>query len=151
LFLLSNAFCLLSVINEVTYYRHLYGDGNKYFKLGMKPVLHHTFPFLGKVKDKHITVTGYGGPQACETSRIQYFLDNQLTDGYEVVSLRTGRTLTPHPKRFLVLIPVNFSRQPHKVFTLLSRRGATEHSSTRPRFSTHNLLIVFECMYTDCK
>jgi hypothetical protein len=36
-----------------------------------------------------------------------------------------------------------FSRQPHKVFTLLSRRGATEHSSNRPRFSTHNLLIVF--------
>jgi hypothetical protein len=34
--------------------------------------------------------------------------------------------------------------QPHKVFTLLSRRGATEHSSTRPRFSTHNLLIVFK-------
>jgi hypothetical protein len=33
--------------------------------------------------------------------------------------------------------------QPHKVFTLLSRRGATENSSTRPRFSTHNLLIVF--------
>jgi hypothetical protein len=32
--------------------------------------------------------------------------------------------------------------QPHKVFTLLSRRGATEHSSTRPRFSTHHLLIV---------
>jgi hypothetical protein len=32
----------------------------------------------------------------------------------------------------------------HVIKTLLSRRGATEHSSTRPRFSTHNLLIVFE-------
>jgi hypothetical protein len=31
------------------------------------------------------------------------------------------------------------SRQPHKVFTLLLRRGATEHSSTRPRFLKHHL------------
>jgi hypothetical protein len=45
----------------------------------------------------------------------------------------------------------HFQLQPHKVFILLSRRGTTEHSSTRPRFSTHNLLIVFECMYIDCK
>jgi hypothetical protein len=30
-----------------------------------------------------------------------------------------------------------------KIIVLLSRRGATEHSSTRPRFSTHNLMIVF--------
>jgi hypothetical protein len=41
--------------------------------------------------------------------------------------------------------------QPHKVFTLFSRRDITEHSSTLPRFSTHKLLIVFECMYIGCK
>jgi hypothetical protein len=40
------------------------------------------------------------------------------------------------------LVCTLFSRQPHKVFTLLSRRGATEHSSTRPRFPTRHLLNV---------
>jgi hypothetical protein len=33
-------------------------------------------------------VTGHGGPQGCEKSKIPYFLDNQLTDGGEIVSLR---------------------------------------------------------------
>jgi hypothetical protein len=35
-----------------------------------------------------IHVTGRGGPQGCETSRLPHFLDNQLTDGGEVVSPR---------------------------------------------------------------
>jgi hypothetical protein len=38
-------------------------------------------------KGKAITVTGRGGPQGCETSRLPHFLDNWLTDGSEVVSL----------------------------------------------------------------
>jgi hypothetical protein len=48
-----------------------------------------------------------------------------------------GQVLAPH-------IPIDS-------VSILSWRGATEHSSTRPCFSTHHLLIVFECMYTDCK
>jgi hypothetical protein len=32
-------------------------------------------------KSKAIPVTGRGGPQGCETSRIPHFLDNRLTDG----------------------------------------------------------------------
>jgi hypothetical protein len=32
-------------------------------------------------------VTGRGGPQGCETSRLPHFLDSLLTDGSEVVSL----------------------------------------------------------------
>jgi hypothetical protein len=51
----------------------------------------------------------------------------------------------------LPLVCTLFSRQPHKVFTLLSRRGATEHSSTRPRFPTHHLLNVSKRISTDCK
>jgi hypothetical protein len=31
-----------------------------------------------------IPVTGRGGPQSCETSRLPHFLDNRLTDGGEV-------------------------------------------------------------------
>jgi hypothetical protein len=44
-------------------------------------------------ESKAIAVTGGGGPQCCETSRIPHFLDNQLTDGDEVVSLTPGRAL----------------------------------------------------------
>jgi hypothetical protein len=32
-------------------------------------------------------VTGHGGPQDCETSRLPRFLDNRLTDDSEVVGL----------------------------------------------------------------
>jgi hypothetical protein len=38
-------------------------------------------------KREAIPVTGHGGPQRYETSRLPYFLDNRLTDGGEVVSL----------------------------------------------------------------
>jgi hypothetical protein len=38
-------------------------------------------------KAKAIPVTGCGGPQVCETLRLPHFLDNQLTDGGEAVSL----------------------------------------------------------------
>jgi hypothetical protein len=38
-------------------------------------------------KGKAIPVTGRGGLQGCETSRLPHFLDNQLTNGGEVFSL----------------------------------------------------------------
>jgi hypothetical protein len=38
-------------------------------------------------KGKVTPVTGHGGPQGCETSKLPHFLDNRLTDGVEVVSL----------------------------------------------------------------
>jgi hypothetical protein len=37
-------------------------------------------------KKKAIPVTGRGGPQGCETSRLPYFLHNWLTEGSEVAS-----------------------------------------------------------------
>jgi hypothetical protein len=48
-----------------------------------------------KVKVKAIPVTGCGGPQDCETSRLQHFLDSRLTDGGEVVSLTRQPSVTP--------------------------------------------------------
>jgi hypothetical protein len=41
---------------------------------------------LKKREGKAIPVTGRGGPQGSETSRLPHFLDNRLTDGGEVVS-----------------------------------------------------------------
>jgi hypothetical protein len=43
---------------------------------------------VSKRNGKAIPVTGRGGPYGCETSRIPHFLDNRLTDGAEVVSLK---------------------------------------------------------------
>jgi hypothetical protein len=40
-----------------------------------------------KVKRKAISATGRRDPQCCETSRLQHFTDNRLTDGDEAVSL----------------------------------------------------------------
>jgi hypothetical protein len=40
-------------------------------------------------------VTGHGGPQGCETSRLPHFLHNRLTDGVEVVSLTRRPPFTP--------------------------------------------------------
>jgi hypothetical protein len=36
------------------------------------------------MKCKAIPVTGCGGPQGCETSRVPHVLDSRLTDGAEV-------------------------------------------------------------------
>jgi hypothetical protein len=47
-------------------------------------------------------ITGHGGLQGCEASKLTHFLDTQLTDGGEVVSLTHHPPFTP--ERFLVLI-----------------------------------------------
>jgi hypothetical protein len=52
---------------------------------------------------KAIPVTGYEGPCGYDTSRLSLFLDSQLTDGGEVVSLMHQPLCTPQ-NNFLVLI-----------------------------------------------
>jgi hypothetical protein len=47
------------------------------------------------VKGKAIPVTGHGGPQECETLRVPHYLDNQLKDGGEAVSLTLRPPFTP--------------------------------------------------------
>jgi hypothetical protein len=47
------------------------------------------------VNGKAIPVTGRGGPEGCETSRLPHFIDNRLTDGDEVVSPKRRPPFTP--------------------------------------------------------
>jgi hypothetical protein len=47
----------------------------------------------GNVKAIHLS--GCGGPQGCETSRLPHFLDNRLTDGGKVVSLTRRQPFVP--------------------------------------------------------
>jgi hypothetical protein len=54
---------------------------------------------------KAISVTGRGGLQSCEMSRISHFLDSWLTYDGEVVSLIHRLRFTPQ-KDFLILISV---------------------------------------------
>jgi hypothetical protein len=44
---------------------------------------------------KAIPVTGRGGPQGCETSRLPHSLDNRLRDGGDIVSLTPRTPFTP--------------------------------------------------------
>jgi hypothetical protein len=48
------------------------------------------------MKGKAISITGRGGPEACETSRLLHFLDSRLIDAGEVVSL-THRPTVLYP------------------------------------------------------
>jgi hypothetical protein len=54
---------------------------------------------LVKSKGKAIPVTGRGGPQGSETSRLPHFLDNRLTDGGDVVNL-TRRPAALYPQEY---------------------------------------------------
>jgi hypothetical protein len=47
-----------------------------------------------KGEGKAIPVTGFGGPEVCETSRLPHFLDNRLRDDGEV-SLTRRQPFTP--------------------------------------------------------
>jgi hypothetical protein len=50
----------------------------------------------GKKKThKAIPVTGRGGPNGCEMSRLPYFIDNGHRDGDDVVSLTQRPPFTP--------------------------------------------------------
>jgi hypothetical protein len=46
-------------------------------------------------EDKNIPVTGRGGPEVCEMSRLPYFLVKRLTVGGEMVSLTLLPTYNP--------------------------------------------------------
>jgi hypothetical protein len=70
------------------------------------------------VKGKAIPVTGRGGPLGCETSRFPHFLDNQLTDGGEVVSLTRRPTALYPQEDSWVLISVRSRVDPRAIVRL---------------------------------
>jgi hypothetical protein len=64
-------------------------------------------------KGKAIPVIGHGGPHACATSRLPYFLDNRLTDGGEFVSLTRRPPFTPQEDSwFSFLLEAESPREP---------------------------------------
>jgi hypothetical protein len=52
-------------------------------------------------KGKAIPVTGREGPYGCETSRVPHFLDNRLTDGGEVDSLKLRTDQRAEPRNVI--------------------------------------------------
>jgi hypothetical protein len=58
-----------------------------------------------KVKGEAIPITGRGGPEGCETSKLSHFLDSRLTGGGEIVSLTRGPPFTPQ-KDYWYLFPL---------------------------------------------
>jgi hypothetical protein len=51
-------------------------------------------------KGKAVHVADPGGPYGCEPSRLLHFIDNQLTDGDQVVSLTRRPVALYLPERF---------------------------------------------------
>jgi hypothetical protein len=49
-------------------------------------------------------ITGRKGPQSSEKSRLRQFLDNQVTDGGEVVSLTSRPPFTPQEDSWYSLL-----------------------------------------------
>jgi hypothetical protein len=84
----------------------LYAENAYVYKTGYRycnpTVLYNSFSSSAKRKGKAIPVTGRGYPEGYETSKLTHFLDNRLTDGGEVASLKRR---IPRG-RFLVLISV---------------------------------------------
>jgi hypothetical protein len=59
-------------------------------------IYNYTSSIKVKVKKvKAIPVIGCGSPEGCETSKLPHFLDNQLTNGGEAVSLTCRPPFTP--------------------------------------------------------
>jgi hypothetical protein len=92
---------------------------------------------LQKKKGKAIPVTGRGGPWGCETSRLQYFLDNRLTDGDKFVNL----TRRLPPGRFLVLISVGGWVDPRAIVRL-EGLGQLKKSNDLIGTRTHDLPLL---------
>jgi hypothetical protein len=65
-----------------------FGNAKHRRNVFIKKLLQDRFNEKTNDKGKAIPVTGRGGPYGCEMLRFSYFLDNRLTDGDTVVSLK---------------------------------------------------------------
>jgi hypothetical protein len=94
---------------------------------------------LYKIK-KAIPITDRGGPQGYETSSFPHFLDNLLTDGGEVVSLKRRPPLPS--ERFLILISVSLiDPQAHSA---AGRIRSIEKSNDLIGYRTHDLRLEYK-------
>jgi hypothetical protein len=59
----------------------------------LEPIVEISLFFLRK--DQAIPVTGHGGPHGCQTLTFARLLDNDLTDGAEVVSIKRRKPSAP--------------------------------------------------------
>jgi hypothetical protein len=93
-YFLEHVLCLWAENNDLWIFKHLHAfSPSNYEKVvSVMPSL-SMYVKIGK-KDKAIPVSGRGGPQGCETSRLPYFVDSRLTDGGEV-SLTRRPPFTP--------------------------------------------------------
>jgi hypothetical protein len=75
-----------------------------------------------KKKSKAILVTGSGGPQVCGMPRLPHFLENQLTDGGDVVSLRCWPPFTPPPEDswYSFLFEAESTPKPQRVWKVVN-------------------------------
>jgi hypothetical protein len=82
------------------------------------------------IKVKAIPVTGRGGPQGFETSRLPHFLDNRLKDGGKIVSLTRRPLFTPPPREAAHSPPSD---------TEVKNNGANLHSP----ICLHGLVLIY--------
>jgi hypothetical protein len=94
-------------------------------------------------KGKDILVTGRGGTQGSESSRLLHFLDNRVTDGGEAVSLRRRPPLTPG--RVRVLISVRRLVDPRAIVRLVGLRQL-KNPMTSTRLEPATLRLVAYCL-----
>jgi hypothetical protein len=92
---------------------------------------------------KTVPVTGRGGPQGCETSRLPHILDNRLTVGSKAVSLLRRPPFTPRTN--LVLISVT-GWVDSRATVRLKGLGRLENPLASSRIEPATFRLVAQCL-----